>query len=268
VRFLVAGEAASEEFKARLLHMAGAPNLPSRFVNIYGMADSGVVAHETPLSVMLRRSLKGHSMSGIPAYEGLTGIYQYYPLARFFESNAGVLLLTSDAGLPLVRYNTKDTGGFLSHERGMELLGAEGLRALKKDDQDPKKWRMPFVYLNGRRDFSATLYGLNIFVEHIKRAFEHSPASAALSGLFTMSVSQNRALNQRLDIAVELSPGRSAGRLKERLEEEVEQELLRRNSEYAKLRGSIGRRARPHIALLPFGELKTIRGRKHRWIKR
>lgn len=255
IRILVGGEAVSAVWREKVLRMIGKEGSDNSFVNVYGMAEIGIVGHDTPLSTKVRDHITDVKEVKITGDNEVVGVYQYYPELRYFESFPdSSLVLTANAGLPLIRYDTRDTGGLLTRTVA-DVYG--------------KDWQLPFVYLFGRKDLSISLYALMIYVENVKRALENSSLNNRLSGLFRMGVSHNEKLDQQFDITVELARlVDSNDILVKILTDEIVATLSKVNSEYAKLLASIGDRARPVVELVPFGKIETIPGRKHKWIKR
>ncbi len=272
VRLLTGGEAFSEMWREYVLKMIGKePDDVASLINMYGMSETGVVGHETPTSVILRRTLRNlNNNKKLPVYNHEMSIYQYYPTARYFEvARDNSLILTSNAGLPLVRYDTRDVGGILHFGDVMNEAGNELFAQAKKSNVNVMRWQLPFVYLYGRKDLSVSLYALKIYVENIKRALEDLLISSKLSGLFIMSVKETSKFNQRLRITIELSRGRMPSKaLHKIISRLVVIKLCEVNSEYRKLYASVGARALPKIKLLKYGEINTAPGRKHKWIKR
>jgi len=271
-RLFLGGEAVSELWKSRMLQRIGKSGDVRSIVNVYGMADAGVAAHETPLCALVRECVPKNpdALSRLPPLDSTAGLYQYYPSARYFEVlEDKTLILTADAGLPLIRYDTRDTGGIVEADEVIASLGGRLQKATKRAHVNIDAWRLPFVYLYGRKDLSITFYALNIYVEHIKRALETSSREPVLSGLFIMEVQYDKALDQRLVITVELGFGVEPSReLSNALVRDVSSTLSRVNSEYAKLSSTMGARALPQVRLVRYGEMETRRGRKHKWIKR
>lgn len=57
VHLFTGGEAFSELWRNRVLAMIGKKDSLTHLINLYGMAETGVVAHETPFSITLRRAV-------------------------------------------------------------------------------------------------------------------------------------------------------------------------------------------------------------------
>lgn len=270
MNFLFGGEAVSEVWRDNILARAGIiEDSLTRSVNIYGMAESGIVAHETPTSILLRRCLIDGSVATplLPDMAKVSGLYQYDPMVRYFERGVeDSIVITANAGLPLIRYNTCDNGGILP----VTILDDPSLVIHAKESHvDLSQWQRPFIYLYGRKDFSISFYALIIYNENIKYALEHSQYGAQCSGLFIMSVDYAENMDQRFDITIELSqdiePSEKTSR---ELAKDIAENISLVNSEYAKLYGSIGERALPNVTLLAYGQIETTPGRKHRWVKR
>jgi len=270
VSLFTGGEAVTELWRERMMEKLGRSGDVRGFVNVYGMAETGIVAHSTPLSLLLKKNSNGFIKDDPGSGRELTGLYQYYPEARYLEClTDSSIVLTSNAGLPLVRYDTRDTGGILDRATTgsyiKENLGADA----KKYDLDLKKWQLPFVYLYGRKDLAVSFYALLIYVDNIKTALDRSSVSRQLSGLFVMNVTHTENIDQQFEITVEL--GRDArvdSDVAGTLTREIIQTLCEVNSEFAKLFSSMGDRARPHVTLVPFGAIDTVPGRKHKWVRK
>jgi len=265
VRLFMGGESVSELWRDFVLERMGKKGSLEHIINLYGMAETGVVGHETPFSVALRRTYRTMpALTNLLQYEGTdAALYQYDPLVRFFEVGPDKnLILTAPAGLPLIRYNTRDQGGILSHH--------ELVRHTKEQPSLLKlaqAWERPVVYLYGRRDLSLSFFALNVYVENIKLCMETYRHHHRFSGLFSMRVTHTKKLDQQFEIVIELARNMTAPNIKE-LTEHVVRTLKSVNSEYAKTHDSIGKRALPRITCVTYGTLETMPGRKHRWVKR
>lgn len=271
IRLLFAGEAVSEAWRVWLLRYMGKdPSNLSLTANIYGMAESGVVAHETPISHLMRRAIAQISplLPPLPDPNRVTGLYQFYPRARYFEVvERDSLILTANAGLPLIRYSTRDNGGILWPDKLPTSVSDHLSTLMREHAVSATEWRLPFIYLYGRKDLSVSLYALIIYNENVKYALEHSRHYARISGLFIMSVVHTKRMDQQFRIVIELSRGtRPTTALRLALTNDLVKNITVVNSEYAKLCSAVGKRAHPHITLVPYGDIQTVRGKKHRWV--
>ncbi len=247
IRLLLAGEPISEEWRARVGMLLACDT--TDIINVYGMAEAGILAHETPSSIAHRAS------NVLP--EGVTSLYQYNPSLRHIEvGDDGHLLLTTMSAIPLVRYDTKDHGGVL----GARTFG-------KNEGVSFASW--PYVYLLGRLDSATTIYGVNIYADTIKAALHTQDLTHFITGKFTMEQGHDVNQDPCIHIDVELRKDQSmSGDLEKSVSEAVDVRLQQDTSEYRKLVMMIGSKATPVIRLKQYGEIGYVAGRKHKWVKR
>src|SRR3989344_2371223 len=255
---LAAADLFSEAWRNGMLPYLS-PRDPYRaIVNMYGSADAGVMAHETPLSIFMRRA----SLSNKEFFRELfgetsllPGLYQYDPSRLFFEEVNQELILTTSTATPLIRYNTHDVGRVIPYREMVQLLR----RFSYFQEAEKKKflrWKLPFLVIKGRTDVAVTFYGLNIFPEHIRQTFEDSRLSTILSGSFTAyNAHSNRTKRERLYVRFDLHRDtRSSRKILRVVEEALFHSLRHTNTEFRKLSDSLGSRARPSVSLFSFGD--------------
>jgi len=280
VRFLLAGEGFSESWREYVAELVGQKKLAVDFINIYGTADASIVGHETPTSIVIRRLAGSSPMTFSSLFPGeqagrLPTLVQYYPTLKYFESLDGELLFSATAGIPLVRYNIHDRGGVFSWDDALTRADVGGntklaqLLAVARYTRKP--WRLPFVYVFGKSDFTVTLYGLNVYPENVKTALEDPSVRRLVTGRFTMSTEYRRqSPDQYLLVNVELAERvRPTSFLKRHISSVLVKTLRRVNAEYGKLYTSIGGRARPSVRLFKKGSSRQfVRGIKQGWVQR
>ncbi len=273
IRLFTGGESFSENWRDHILNLIGQKSVTRGIINLYGMAETGVVGHETPLTILLRRLIVGRDRTHHQLMlnrNKIASLYQYYPDVRYLETNnQNQVLLTSPAGLPLIRYNTRDQGGLLNYHDIVKTEGNELFDSAEVYGEDIRRWQLPIVYLYGRTDVAATLYAVNIYVENIKAALESKAIHSLVTGIFVMEAKHNKTMDQFLSIQIELSRRtQPTPKLKELLRNTVVQTLKQLNAEYRKLENTIGNKAWPRISLKQHSTLVATPGRKHRWVKR
>lgn len=250
VGYTPAGEVIGEELRNYFLNHGSGYKDPTKVTSIYGTVDAGIVAFETPLSIILRRSIyKNNIQENLFGRQVLPTFAQYDPRRRFIEAVDGNIVFTAASGIPLVRYNIKDVGGTITDLK--ELAGHDVLRqTIEKSSLDIKKWAKPFVYVHGRSDFTASLYAVLIYPDNIKKALFSEEVSQLVSGRFVMSVKYKRNLDQYLEILVELRKGHKPDKdILQHVQHAIAETLSADNLEYRKLKQSIGARAVPVVKL-------------------
>ena len=257
IKILTAGDKFSEKFRNDFLDFLGVKNIKNSFINIYGSADTGILAHETPLSIFLRReALKNKQLFKdiFGKTNNLPGLYQYNPENIFIEEVNGELALTANTASPLVRYNIHDLGRVITHDGIKKILAKFNLQK-KALNWGLDHWKIPFVVVHGRTDVAVTFFALNIFPDDIKAGVEGREASKFLSGsFFARAKTLNHSKNQKLCIELELNAGvRPSQKIIKLAQDGIMENLLKLNAEFRKLYSTIGKRAIPKINLHPRG---------------
>ena len=276
VKFVFAAEGFSPVWRQFLYDQIGAKGYLTSSVNIYGTADAGILAHETPFTLAVRKvSTSDEKLhQALFADRRIPTLAQYDPRLRYFEvSENRDLLFTANAGLPLVRYSIGDYGGLADPdaiEETCKKFGHSALDLLRREKVSNLKWNLPAVFVFGRKDFTATLYGANIYPESIREALLDRAISDKVSGKFTMFTKNDRYLDQFLSINVELKIGINPNKhLISQIQKIVIEYLRRMNSEYSKIHDEMNHRAFPEIVLFKHNEGEYFQsGTKHRWTRR
>ena len=271
-KFLWAGESFSEEWRSYVLRLVGSRNPYFDSVNVYGTADAAMLGHETPVSITLRHiyNRRKHAREEVFGTEILPSLVQYYPEKRYFEAVNNELVFTANSGIPLIRYNIHDTGGVLSYEDVVGPVQAQFDKDVAQQHINKLNWSLPFVYLNGRKDFTATIYAVNIYPENVKAALVDPKMRSWVTGRFTMATKYYSDMDQYFEINVEMAKGVEAEEDYQSLAQStIIKKLMSLNGEFSKLHSAIGDKAEPIIHLVPYGDQRYFAlGVKHRWVKK
>lgn len=274
VKFSFAGELITEEWRDYMINRVGGKIKPTETMSIYGTADAGVIGFETPLSITVRRYLSENPKEA----EELFGtnivptVVQYLPNQRHFEEVDGQVVFSAPSGMPLIRYNIKDTGGLFqlgSLSDGAQNEIINNLEQLNLPDELYDQWSSPFLIIKGRKDFTISFYALLIFPENIKAGLNSANINKKVSGKFTMQTKLKKDMEQYFELNIELAPGvKPSDDLQSEILQTVVKKLREVNAEYRKLYGSIGaKRAEPEVILREFGDKEYFpAGNKHRWV--
>jgi phenylacetate-CoA ligase len=276
LRFIFSAEGFSETFRDYVAETAGLKNPHLDTLNHYGTVDQGTLAHETPLSILIRRlALKTPDLYAniFPVRHKLPTLCQYDPELFYFEEVAQGLLCSSYSGLPLVRYDLKDRGGVIGFEEMMARLADFGIDIEKECDEAGiahTVWKWPFVFVYERSDLSASLYAFLVYPETVRKALQELELRNRVTGKFAMMTRFDQANDQYLEINVELKGGEQAhAGLNENIQQAVTRWLLEENSEFRKTHAELGHRIAPRIVLLPYEDPSYFKpGRKQQWVVR
>lgn len=276
VGFVFSAEGFNEVFRDYIIRKTGIKNVYKGTLNHYGTVDMGTMAHETPLCVLLRRA----AIDDIKIYKKLFSrtnklptLAQYNPAHFYFEEVNGSLLCTANSGIPLVRYDLKDSGGVASLQEVKDSFASEGYnydKAVKKAGIVDTLWNLPFVYVYERNDLSVSFYAFQIYPETIRRALQNKKLHTHLTGKFSMSVEFDEQGQQLLIINVELRPNQEESKkLHSNAKKSIIETLLTESSEYRETHIMYGERVYPEIVFWPYEDTTHFKpGGKQKWVKK
>jgi phenylacetate-CoA ligase len=272
VRLVTAGEVFSEEWRSLVCERLGGADPAYHTSSMYGTADGGVLAQETPLSIRVRRFLaeRPGAARALFGEARLPTLCQFDPLHRYFEVDGDQLLFTGDGGVPLVRYRILDRGGVVPFRDMAAFVADHGgprLEAIVPEGAPVRD--LPFVYVFGRTNFALSLYGANVYPENVSVALERPENARHVTGKFVMQIAKSADEDPRLHVVVELAPGAAedeSGALAGQLARSMRAELERLNSEY--LNYIPEARRTPSVELRPQGHPEWFpAGVKHRYTR-
>jgi phenylacetate-CoA ligase len=267
VRLVTAGEIFSETWRDLVVERLGSSDPAHTTASLYGTADGGVLANETPLSITIRRLLAERPAAAREVFgePRLPTLCQYNPLHRYFEVDRGELLFTGDGGAPLVRYRILDRGGVVPYERMLAFCRDHGVDPFARLGSVPRD--LPFVFVFGRTGFAVSFYGANVYPENVAPALEGPAIAPHVTGKFVLELVHGADEEGTFVVTIELLPGRGADdELARTIARAIETEIVRQNSEY---RSYVPEpRRTPRVVLLPNGDLRYFpKGVKHRYTR-
>jgi phenylacetate-CoA ligase len=276
LRFIFAAEAFTEKFRDYVGEKGGVDNVLIDTMNIYGTADIGAMAFETPLAILIRRlamqdkELFKTIFSNIDRTPTLA---QYNPFFVAFEEQDGELLLTGHSAIPLIRYAIGDRGGVLTFNEMRARCRARGvdiIKEAKKAGIERHIYELPFVYVYERKDLSTTIYGLQIYPETIREALLEKPFGDIFTGKLALITKFNKNQDQYLEINLEARKGKVVSNvMKKRTLNHIVAHLRMYNSEFKELYSFIGKKAVPKLIHWPAEHPLHFKiGIKQKWVKK
>jgi phenylacetate-CoA ligase len=276
VRLHFAAEAFTETFRNYVCEKAGIKDPLRDTMNIYGTADLGAMAYETPVSILIRRlaiedPLLFQDIFG--QIEKTPTLAQYNPDFIDFESVDGQIVLTGDGALPLLRYAVGDHGGVLSYDevrstlhRYMINLEDEVARAGIEDTVH----RWPFVFVYERTDLAATLHGIIIYPEFIKEGLISEDLAPHLTERFTMATKNDIHHNQFLQVNLELQKGVEASdTIEKQALKAIKTSMRAKSSEFDEVSKSKVSHKLVEVVLWPNGHQRYFApGTKQKWVEK
>ena len=274
LKLLFAAEAFTESFRDYLLKKTGIKDACLDTINIYGSADLGTMALESPLSILSRKLLAEKRLSYEKIFPGVIKtptIAEFNPLFVNFEERNGRILCTGDNALPLIRYDIGDHGGVCEFDDFIERfrkIGIDLLKEAKKRGITKTINGLPFVYVYERADFGAKLFGAIIYPEHIREVLLHDSLQEHLTGKFTVVTKHDVKENQYLEINLELKSNKKHfPELAERVKKMVVDNLLAKNAEYKNNYGTMPGKVTPKIVFWQYEDQTYFKqGTKQKWV--
>ncbi len=270
LKVLVGGEVHTESWRDYVFKHAQLNHEFKDITSVLGSSEGGIVGVETPMSVYLRRACykqpKLHTQ--FFGHDTLPSIVQFNPLTKFIEAVDHELVLTNLGGIPLVRYNTKDRGGLLTITEIIGHLAKAGIsQEVINKAIGSAPWSLPFAYLFGRSNLTATIYAVNVYPESIKSILLAPEFQGKITGRFAMQTSEDEKSNQYLEFFVELGPKHQNGDVDEQyLAKYITDHLKTVNSEFRKLTESVTRPGLVQVHNRPFQDRKYFSSDKQKFI--
>ena len=277
VKFVFAAEAFTESFRNYLVKKVNLKNSHLDTMNIYGTAEIGAMAYETPLSILIRRiALKKPELfrdifGGISKTPTLA---QFNPLFINFECINGAIVITGNNEMPLIRYGIGDHGGVFSYKQMETILKKHGVdieSEAKKGGLAHTLNELPFVFVFERIDFSVTLYGLQVYPETIRETLFEKPFNKFLSGKFTLITKFTSKHNQYIEINIEMKKDVDVilNSLQKRLLRRIVYNMRLNNSEFRELSDYLKEKANPKLVFWRSEAPEFFKpGVKQKWVRK
>ncbi|WP_125458705.1 phenylacetate--CoA ligase family protein [Rhodococcus sp. 1168] len=257
LKFLLAGESISEAWRDGILALVGKSDRPEDICLVYGTADAGMIGHETPTTIAVRRLAVGDAELDASIFGGTAAsatLVEYDASMRFVETDdEGFLLFTVDNTIPLIRYRMNDIGEVLSADEMRRRLFDAGHTV----DVAASTAHSGFIVLKRRADIAVSFYAVNIYPEPVRTALSDPRLSNTVTGKFVMTTTAQKDLRGALSLHVELRPGvgsaeRADAACADLIKTAVVDALVAASSEFEELHGLLGTLVEPEITFGTF----------------
>ncbi|MBX4186820.1 MAG: hypothetical protein KW802_00990 [Candidatus Doudnabacteria bacterium] len=272
MRLFFAAESFTESFRDHLSKELKLRNIYFDTLNIYGTAELGAMAFETPGAILIRRLAisRPEVYQELFQNEKLPTLAQYNPIFVNFEAENNNILITADSAMPVFRYKIGDNGGTLQLSQIEAVFAKNGINLRKQARKlGIDLYELPFVYVYERSDLSTKLYGAIIYPQPIREALLDKRLRRHVTGKFTMITKFDSKQNEYLEINIETMPNFKSNRSHLKLcQKLIVESLLRKNAEYKNNYSSIPNKVTPKIVFWSYGhQTHFAGGGKHKWIK-
>ena len=253
---LVGGEGMSEGLRDYLL-----PGFKKVFSG-YGATDLEIgIGGETPLSVAIRRLARENPEVRKVLFgedSRLPMIFQYNPLMHYIEVSDNrelIFTITRKSVLsPRIRYNIHDEGGISRYDQMREKLKSLGyyIDELTKGEEN-ENLTFPFMWIYGRRDFTISIMGANIYPEDIEQCLYADKELAKITRSFCQSVLEGKNATVRPAFYFEITETPTDD-LKKKFAESILEKLILLNSDFREAWHEYAETLKPEIYLFSLGE--------------
>ncbi len=262
IGMMFCSEGFTEDWRSYILKTAGMNN-EARAYSTYGSSEMLLMAYETPQSIRIRKFLeKNRSLSeAILGSSQVPNLFQYNPALRYIEQSNQELIFTVNAGLPLIRFNLHDRGKILPYESIHNLID--------KASWGDSDWKLPFLALEGRSDYTIIFYAANIYPQHIHAALSHKDLLKKITGKFSMRKGYRKNMDEYLEINIELRQKISMSqKFAKQLQKIIFKKLKLINSEFLDASGRFGTKTLPLVKLWRYQHEKYFKlGLKPKYIQ-
>lgn len=273
--FIFSAEAFSEQFRDYVFRET-MPVRPLRAtLNHYGTVDLGTMAHETPETILVRRTLVEKNMLGaiLPESRRQPTLAQFNPEMFYFEQVGKNIFCSAYSGIPLTRYDLKDYGGVLNRKRTLELLKEKNINIIalaKQNDIEDTLINLPYVYVYERNDLSVSYYAFLLYPDMIRSGLQQEAMQPLVTGKFSMEVNYDTGGQQKLEIYIELAAeSEPSEKVKKMVQAAIHKTLQNESSEYRETYSVVGDKVQPVIHLRGYGDPEYFKtGTKQRWTLR
>jgi phenylacetate-CoA ligase len=163
-------------------------------------------------------------------------LFQYNPIMHHVEVNEHgevVFTITRRSLLsPRVRYNVHDVGSVCTSDDMAQRLAAVGvdIERLRRESGDGRV-RLPFLWIYGRRDYTISVMGANIYPEDIEQCLYDDTELAEITNSFCLSLAEgpNGAVRPRFLFEVSQEPDAELAR---RFSESIVPRLVALNADF------------------------------------
>lgn len=270
--FVFSAEAFSEQFRDYIFREIQPSEPLKATLNHYGTVDLGTMAHETPESILVRRTLVEKDLLPMlfPEDRRQPTFAQYNPELFYFEQQDQNLLCSAYSGIPLFRYDLKDYGGIISKKQVEDALAKNGIdldSLTKQHGIEKNRVNLPYVYVYERNDLSVSYYAFLLYPDMIRFGLEGQKIDSVVTGKFSMGVNYDNDGRQMLEVHIELFRNCNPSiDIEKKVRSIVHESLLEASSEYRATYQTVGEIVLPVIHLHDYEDPEYFKaGTKQRW---
>jgi phenylacetate-CoA ligase len=228
----------------------------------YGATDLEIgIAGETPISVAIRRLARDNATVRQKLFGNdsrLPMLFQYNPLMHYIEVNENrelIFTITRSSLLsPRIRYNVHDQGGVARYDEVAKSLSSIGFNVDELATKSgPPPMRLPFLWVYGRRDYTISIMGANIYPEDLEQCLYSDKELARITISYCLSLYETPDRNLRPLFLFEINE-EPTDELERRFSESIMRHLIELNADFKEAWREYSETMTPKIQLYRTGE--------------
>jgi phenylacetate-CoA ligase len=155
---------------------------------------------------------------------------------------------------PRIRYNVHDQGGIMRFDTMKKSLFSLGMDIADLPGIDSSRLlNLPFVWVFGRRDYTISVMGANIYPEDLEQCLYAEPDLAKATHSFCMSVAENRQGDVRPCFLFEVNTAPNEA-MSEKFKRIIPEQLRKFNSDFREAWKEYPETLVPEIKLYGMGQ--------------
>ena len=227
----------------------------------YGATDIEIgIAGETPITLAIRREARRNDRLRETIFgqdSRLPMVFQYNPLMHHVVVNEmGELIFTIsrlNVLSPRIMYNIHDEGGVATYGQMESKFRSAGMELKDLVDLiETKTFRLPFLWVYGRKDSTVSVMGGNIYPEDIEQCLYDEPDLAEVTHSFGLSLQEEAGGTTRPCFSFEIR-GEINSALQLKFEERIVARLRSLNADFREAMQEYEQTVTPVIELFPQG---------------
>lgn len=230
-------------------------------ISMYACSDMAVIGASSANLNSFRRYIDAHPHIREKLFDQLATptVFQYNPLLKYIETISSELIISADNYIPLIRYNLHDRGVIYEAEDFIDVLQDNGC------DEKIDIPQLPILSIFGRSNNTVSLYGVNLYPEHISQILNTKEHYEHCTGNFLMEKKILSNFDHVIILFIQMKENiynKKISSIQDFFSISIIEALEKQNFEFKKLREKIGTKAHIQVELVDYNHEKFMKSLK------